>query len=203
MGSHYPQLSSDGAGGAIITWQDYRSGDYDIYARRVDASGTPQWGDNGVAICTAGNTQSYPQIISDGSAGAIITWQDYRNGNDDIYARRVDASGTPLWAADGVAICMAGHGQFNPQIISDGSGGAIIAWEDYFDIHAQRVDTAALRSGCGGEWRSAPQRTISLIPDLSPTAQRERSSRGRTLEAGSIKFMHCGQRMPVLTHMRC
>ncbi len=31
---------SDGSGGAIIAWQDYRSDDnYDIYAQRVDASG--------------------------------------------------------------------------------------------------------------------------------------------------------------------
>ena len=95
-----PQIISDGSEGAIITWWDYRSGSNDIYARRVDASGTPQWGvGDGVAICTAGNTQSYPQIISDGSEGAIITWQDYRNGNYDIYVRRVHASGASLWAA--------------------------------------------------------------------------------------------------------
>jgi hypothetical protein len=31
-----PQLVSDGAGGAIITWVDYRSGSYsDVYAQNV------------------------------------------------------------------------------------------------------------------------------------------------------------------------
>jgi len=34
-----PQLVSDGAGGAIITWDDLRSENYDIYAQRVDYNG--------------------------------------------------------------------------------------------------------------------------------------------------------------------
>jgi len=30
-------------------------------------------------------------ISSDGSEGAIITWEDERNGNPDIYAQKIDA----------------------------------------------------------------------------------------------------------------
>jgi len=41
-------LTSDGAVGAIVTWLDYRSGDYGIYAQRVNASGAIQWSANGV-----------------------------------------------------------------------------------------------------------------------------------------------------------
>ncbi|MEW6553778.1 MAG: IPT/TIG domain-containing protein, partial [Actinomycetota bacterium] len=142
-----PHITSDGSGGAIITWQDYRSGKWDIYARRVDASGTPQWAADGVGLRTAAaGSTDYPQITSDGSGGAIITWQDYRSGKWDIYARRVDASGTPQWAADGVGLrTAAANGAASPQITSDGSGGAIVTWQDYrsgskYDIYSQRVD---------------------------------------------------------------
>src|SRR5262245_22429953 len=38
-----PQLVSDGAGGAIVTWLDSRSGAAHVYAQRVDAAGAPQW----------------------------------------------------------------------------------------------------------------------------------------------------------------
>src|SRR6185436_2902719 len=38
-----PAIVSDGAGGAIITWYDFRSGAYDIYAQRVSSSGVVQW----------------------------------------------------------------------------------------------------------------------------------------------------------------
>lgn len=86
-----PTIVSDGAGGAIITWQDLRNGyNYDIYAQRINASGVVQWTVNGVAICSALNDQLYPTIISDGAGGAIITWQDHRSGSNlDIYASRV------------------------------------------------------------------------------------------------------------------
>jgi hypothetical protein len=143
----YPQIVSDSSGGAIITWYDNRSGDYDIYARRVDASGAVQWTENGVPICTALYNQERLTIVSDGYGGAIITWQDERSGNYDIYAQRVDASGNVLWTKDGVAICTASYSQWFPAIASDGYGGAIITWRDertywYVDIYAQRVDAS-------------------------------------------------------------
>ena len=142
-----PQLISDGSGGAIITWQDDRSGNCDIYAQRVNSAGAVQWTADGVAISTAANNQQSPQLISDGSGGAIITWQDYRSGTScDIYAQRVNSAGAVQWTADGVAISTAAIDQFNPQLISDGSGGAIITWQDYrsgnYDIYAQRVNSA-------------------------------------------------------------
>ena len=104
-----PQLISDGAGGAIITWYDYRNGtDTDIYAQRVDASGVVQWAAGGVPICAASDHQSCLRVATDGAGGAIITWHDNRSGTDtDIYAQRVDAGGTVQWAGNGVAICTA------------------------------------------------------------------------------------------------
>ena len=48
-----PQITPAESGGAIVTWQDHRSGNYDIYAQRVNASGAVQWTTDGVALCTA------------------------------------------------------------------------------------------------------------------------------------------------------
>ena len=76
----YPTIVSDGAGGAIVTWQDgrsgYRNSAADIYAQRVNALGVPQWTADGVALCTAASSQGSPTIVSDGAGGAIVTWQD-------------------------------------------------------------------------------------------------------------------------------
>ena len=76
------------------------------------------WVQDGAAICTVAGVQEYPMIASDGAGGAIITWHDARSGNYDIYAQRVNASGTPQWAVNGVAICMATGAQDDPKIIS-------------------------------------------------------------------------------------
>lgn len=91
----YPTIISDGSGGAIITWEDGRSGvANDVYAQRVNSTESTLWTLNGVAICTAGNGQQYPMIVSDGSDGAIITWTDYRSdSNGDIYAQQVSSTG--------------------------------------------------------------------------------------------------------------
>jgi hypothetical protein len=141
-----PQVISDGIGGAIFMWQDYRNGlDNDIYAQHFDAAGFAQWDSNGIAITTADNHQWYPRIADDGTGGAIIVWEDLRNYPDkDIYAQRIDANGTVKWTTDGVPVCTATDIQLNPRIVSDGVGGAIIAWEDLrtsiLDIYAQRID---------------------------------------------------------------
>ncbi len=142
---HNPQIVSDDSGGAIVTWQAATANLDDIYAQRVDSDGNIQWTLNGVSLCTVSNWQLNPQIASDGSGGAIVTWGDVRSGtNTDIYAQRVDADGKTLWITDGVTICDALNQQSDPQIIPDGSGGAIVTWWDYrggtySDIYAQRV----------------------------------------------------------------
>ncbi len=145
-----PTIVSDGAGGAIITWCDFRSNTTDdIYAQRINGAGTVQWTVNGVAISTATGNQTFPTIVSDGAAGAIITWQDSRSGNNDIYAQHVDALGAVSWTADGVAICTETNYQFQPTIVSDGAGGAIITWNDLrsgtnYDIYARRINAAGV-----------------------------------------------------------
>lgn len=135
----------DGAGGAIIAWQDYRNGNWDIYAQRVNSSGTVIWTANGVALCTATGNQWSIDITTDGTGGAIVTWYDNRSGIFDIYAQRVNAGGSVVWTADGVAICTAANNQYSPKITTDGLGGAIITWEDFrsgsnFDIYAQGIN---------------------------------------------------------------
>jgi len=140
-----PQLSPDGAGGAIIVWMDYRSADCDLYAQRVDASGTVQWDTAGVLICTATGNQEFHQLVSDGAGGAITVWKDSRSGGEDIYAQKVDSCGAVQWDANGVPICTAAAERGEGYLISDLAGGAIIAWGDSRGgIYAQRVDASGM-----------------------------------------------------------
>ncbi|MGD1048963.1 MAG: FlgD immunoglobulin-like domain containing protein [Candidatus Krumholzibacteriaceae bacterium] len=171
--AQYPTIVSDGSGGAIVTWFDRRSGNYDIYAQRVNASGTVQWTANGVALCTATGDQEIPQMISDGSSGAVVTWEDYRNGNNDIYAQRVNASGVVQWAANGVALCTATGDQTRPTIVSDGAAGAVITWEDRrngnYDVYAQRVNASGVVqwavNGVAISTATGDQMTPAIISD--------------------------------------
>ena len=147
----YQGVASDGAGGAIVTWEDFRNFNADIHAQRVSSEGAVLWTADGVAVCTAPDDQIYPSAISDGAGGAIVTWDDYRSGSADIYAQRVSAGGAPRWTVDGVALCTAAYDQRAPAIAPDGAGGAIVAWQDArngpLDIYAQRVGPAGLLGG--------------------------------------------------------
>jgi hypothetical protein len=141
-----PAAVSDGAGGAIITWQDARLFVFHIYAQRIDAAGNVKWTTDGVAICSAINGQYNPRIVSDGAGGAIIGWVDNRAGNSDIYAQRVNASGAVQWTVDGVAVCTAAQTQTAMSMVADGAGGAILTWGDIRsiiteDIYAQRLNS--------------------------------------------------------------
>jgi len=150
-GQGNPQICSDGAGGAIITWYDSRGGG-SIYAQRVDASGSIMWTANGVPLSPTSNREVHPQICSDGTGGAIITWEDRRvDENGDIYAQRINSIGVVQWTADGVPICTVSDFfsflYHAPQICSDGAGGAIITWKDSRDdsssiIYVQKVNAA-------------------------------------------------------------
>src|SRR5262245_7141099 len=72
----YPAIASDGAGGAIVTWSDFRGAPDadDIYAQHVLASGLvdPNWTANGTLLCNAANRQLSGVIVADGAGGAIV-----------------------------------------------------------------------------------------------------------------------------------
>ncbi|MCC6653398.1 MAG: hypothetical protein IT348_19760, partial [Candidatus Eisenbacteria bacterium] len=154
----FPNVVSDGAGGAIVVWQDDRSGtlaDADVYAQKLDATGSPQWTTDGVEVCTAAGDQNYPLVVTDGAGGAIVTWQDLRGADADVYVQRIGASGVAQWAAQGEALCLAPLDQYNPALAADGAGGAIVAWQDLrggasTDIYAQRVSAGGTALWAGG-----------------------------------------------------
>ncbi len=139
---NYFDAVEDGSGGVIIAWQDLRSGTYtDIYCQHLDENGNRMWHSLGSSICSAADNQHSPRITTDGAGGAIVAWKDNRNGNNDIYVRRIDSGGTPLWTVWGEPVCTNIFNQYDPAIVTDGNGGAYIAWEDVrngnYDIYMQ------------------------------------------------------------------
>lgn len=135
-GNRNPEITTDGARGAIIAWCDAAR----TYVQRVGFTGDVKWVPGGILLGSSGTD---PQIVSDGAGGAVIAWLDTRNGDIDIYAQRIDSSGVTLWTGGGVPICSADGGQKSFRMIGDGSGGTIITWEDGREeevhIYAQKV----------------------------------------------------------------
>jgi hypothetical protein len=174
FGQLNPAIVSDGAGGAIVSWQDLRSDatEIDIFAQHILATGVvdPAWPANGTALCTAAGVQNTHVSVSDGAGGAIVAWVDSRVAPNefDIFAQHVKSSGVvdPLWPANGIAVCNLTGAQGFPDIVDDGSGGAIITWHDArvtgslgFDVYAQRI----LNSGVADPAWPANGRAICIF----------------------------------------
>ncbi len=158
-------IFSDGSGGAFLIWADIRAGagEHDIYAQRINSSGTSLWTANGVPVCTARWRQRWISAHPDGTGGIFIAWQDERGNDFDIYAQRINGSGAALWTADGIPVCTATDVQKYPKLCPDGSGGIIIAWSDErgveSDIYAQRI------SGSGTVQWTANGIPVSTAPE--------------------------------------
>ena len=144
-----PRLVSDGAGGAIVVWQDARLDTVtDIYAQRISGTGVPLWGNGGVAVCTSPRNQTAPVIAPDGLGGAVIAWVDERGTDADVYAQRLNGNGVAQWTANGIAVCTAAGAQQSLSVTTDALAGALVIWQDAragdanADVYARRVDAA-------------------------------------------------------------
>jgi hypothetical protein len=91
-----PSVAVDGNDNFIVTWQDDRSGNFDIYARRYDSAGAALGNEFRVDQDAGTGSSAQPAIATDLDDNFIITWQDNRLGNWDIYARRYDSFGAAL-----------------------------------------------------------------------------------------------------------
>ncbi|MBN1886044.1 MAG: T9SS type A sorting domain-containing protein [Candidatus Krumholzibacteriota bacterium] len=144
-----PRIVSDDAGGCILVYEDYYLTYSNLYAQRVDGDGVTKWGIEPMLVCDATQHQYEMEICSDGQGGVIIAWTDLRNFVH-IYAQRVDHDGDIRWTANGTPVCQDNSLLFFPQIVADGSGGAIIAWYDqrhvsYWSAYAQRVSSTGAK----------------------------------------------------------
>ncbi|MBU8921479.1 MAG: T9SS type A sorting domain-containing protein [Bacteroidales bacterium] len=123
------QLTYDGDGGVIITWADYSSGNYDVYALRMDGAGSLLW--PLVEICSVEGNQFEQVAILDSEGNTIVAWYDFRTGlYPDIYAQKIDQLGSVEWSAGGVPLCTADYNQRFPDIVLADHDGAIVCWED-------------------------------------------------------------------------
>jgi hypothetical protein len=122
---------SDETDGIIISWQN----DSGIYAQCIASAGQTKWQKGGMLITGCPHDSGF-NLQADGLGGAIVTWDDRSNIPDDhdnpayfnpipIHAQRISAGGELLWSTNLVS---AGR---EWQVVPDGTGGAIFAWDGY------------------------------------------------------------------------
>jgi len=136
---------------SYITWLDNRSGNIDMFVQKFDQNGIQQWTPekqvNAVSAPGDGTSTYFPRIALDEMDNIYFLWADNRDGDNDIFAQKMDSTGLQLWAGD-TKINSSGSGtdQKSPSfIISSTSPAHIYAvWQDdrngNFDIYAQKFN---------------------------------------------------------------
>lgn len=89
-----PCTAVDKAGNFIIAWDDEREGSGDTYAQMYESDGSLRGVNFRVNDDTGMEEQWYQSIAIGNSGNFVIAWQDYRNGNWDIYLQSYDSIGT-------------------------------------------------------------------------------------------------------------
>ena len=117
-------------------------------------------------VDTVAACEQFPVLASDGAGGMFVVWSSYRAGSAFVFAQHFDPSGNALWPADGIALSSSPGGQTSPQMIPDGSGGAIVSWGNFCPMRAQRIDgEGSLLWGQDGIVLSAANGPAVLTPD--------------------------------------
>jgi YD repeat-containing protein len=178
-----PAAAMDISGDFVICWYDSRDGDPDIYAQQYNASGGALGANLMINDDAPGIIQTAPAIAMDNEGNFVICWQDYRDGDNNIYAQRYDAAGNPVGINFRVDNDPESGTQLSPSIAMNVAGGFIICWQDNrnsnYDIYAQRYDAAG-----------APLGTNFLVND---TAGLEQQSYPSTAMDGTGNFVICWQ----------
>lgn len=136
-------IATDGAAGAIVAWGDCRVvGTGHIFAQHALGTGGVDlaWPVDGRGLSNAGALESRALAVADGAGGAIVNWQAL-NVHLNMFAQHVLSNGVvdSKWPSQGRALSAVDRDQVFAEIVPDGSGGALVAWQDSDAIVAQHV----------------------------------------------------------------
>ena len=155
-----PTLVPDGSGGLFVCYQAFPSSgsDFDIVCQRLDADGAALWGEAGLAAGGEPGWRVLPKAVADATDGLLVFWRNQRDGGDGIEemmlmeGQHFSAAGVKLWGENGLLVRTTNLAETNSHtfnifdVQADGTGGAVIGFNDWsgtstpdLDVFAQRV----------------------------------------------------------------
>ena len=126
----YPALAWAPGGTLHLAWRDARLGDNDIFYGRSTNGGT-SWSQNARVNDDVGaSDQAAPHVAAGSGGNVLLTWEDRRGGDYDIYTAR-STDGGQHWGASASATGEAGStAQHLPSGALADDGNAFLVWQD-------------------------------------------------------------------------
>jgi hypothetical protein len=128
-----PAVAVDGSGRAWIFWSENHGGNFDIFARAVDASGPKEQ----VQISKEAGSDIDAVATTDSNGKVWVAWQGWRDGRAGIFSAHQD--GNSFTAPE--KISNSNKNEWDPAIAADKTGRISIAWDSYrngnYDVYAR------------------------------------------------------------------
>ena len=124
---------SDGAGGVLLAWQDFRSGHASqVYAARIGADHgvAAGWTDGGVPLASGAADQYSPRIVADGAGGAFVIWQSREASGLGARIQHLSSSSTVAqgWPSAGAPILPGQEGVAGVSLSRESTGQLQLLW---------------------------------------------------------------------------
>ena len=126
---------SDGT--LLAVWESDSAGtnNFNLWCMRYNENGEALWSVP-VALSCAPQNQRKVSLAHLSNGGIAATWEDYRNGDSDIYYQEIMPDGSPVYTPDGVAVEKVEGAQLEPVFILDEKGFAEkLSWQDHKDLN--------------------------------------------------------------------
>lgn len=174
-GQETPLISSRADGGAYISWFDQSSGMYVLRMQRLDALGNKLWGPNGVVVSNANQSTALFRydLETDIEGNAIVAFQDQRTGNMQIVVQKMDSTGAPVWATNGVVLSDADAAEgLAPVIGVLSNNNVVVAWNAYSSTNQKWVCFMELNPATGASINGAGPDKIKPATGTTPNYSR-------------------------------
>ncbi|HTM49875.1 MAG TPA: hypothetical protein VL285_14380, partial [Bryobacteraceae bacterium] len=134
---HYaPAIVARGSG-ALAVWSGQAQSGFDLYAAEISPNGKVTKPER---LTRAPMSDFNVRAASDSSGNVTVVWQSFRNGNADIYARRL---GGKSWGPE-TRISTSDANDWEPSLALDKRGVAWISWDSYhtgnYDVYLRSFD---------------------------------------------------------------
>ncbi|MCP3919876.1 MAG: hypothetical protein GY711_30455 [bacterium] len=143
---NFPPFVPDGSGGAVFSWYDTSTFQFQCYAQRILSDGTVAFPQNGQAVSTnVVNTRVSPSVDFDPVQGAtFVFWREQNAGMNGVSGQRFDASGNRQWGDSGVTVVALAAAEIGLVRARVGQGGASVFWDSAPSFATDRLFGAHL-----------------------------------------------------------
>jgi hypothetical protein len=160
-----PAVAVDGSGRVWVFWSSNDKGDFDLWARPIEAAKPGR----AVRLSSAKGSDIDPAAATDSSGKVWVAWQAWRNGRASIVAAEQKGNGFSAAAA----VSNSKGNEWNPAVAADASGRVTVVWDSY---RAGNYDVMA-RTAASGKWGAEIVVAATAKYEAYPSAAYDKSGR--------------------------